>query len=94
MYAEDPGSTKFLGMYAITGKSTNLTGSFPIYKDIAARGGFHLLMVLLSCVIFLMKEKGEYVIAALPILIFSALLFISLPAVQTRYILAVTVVSV
>lgn len=53
-----------------------------------------MLMVLLSCVIFLMKEKGEYVIAALPILIFSALLFISLPAVQTRYILAVTVVSV
>lgn len=86
-YEEDTGSIKYMLFWGVIGKIINFQSELPIVNNICTRGGIHLFALLLSAVLLCFKKRYKDIIAFVPILLFSALLMISIPAPQTRYIL-------
>lgn len=86
-YEEDTGSIKYFLPWGITGKIINFQSEMPILNNICTRGGIYLFILILSGLLLWLKNRKKDVIAFVPILLFTALLMLSIPAPQTRYIL-------
>jgi hypothetical protein len=70
----------------VTEAISNLFLRTKIFNQIQVRGGFSLYLLLLSAIILTYKKRKKEIIAILPLLIYCATLFISIPASYSRYI--------
>lgn len=86
-YEEDSGSIKYMLFWGGIGKIINFQSELPVVNNICTRGGIHLFALLLSTVLLWLKRRRKDILAFVPIVLFSALLMISIPAPQTRYVL-------
>ena len=82
-------STKYFGFWKIIDHIIDLGAELPIYKSFATRGGIHVLTLCFLCFVAILKKNAKMILAAFPILVFTMLLFISVPAAQTRYIIPI-----
>ena len=93
-YEEDTGSIKYFVPWGITGKIIHFQSEIPILDNICTRGGIYLFILILSGLLLWLKNRKKDIIAFVPILLFTALLIISIPAPQTRYILGIIECSI
>lgn len=72
---------------SITKPLTYFTNQTPVLRTVFWRGGFWIFILLLSLALLQYKKQYKASVGILPILIYCALLFISIPAQDPRYIL-------
>ncbi|MBR1711623.1 MAG: hypothetical protein IJ719_22830 [Clostridia bacterium] len=75
------------GFTRFTRPLANLTGAIPVIRTILWRGGFYqFCYILLFCRLIIQKKK-RLVVGILPVVIYHASLYLSIPAQDPRYIL-------
>ncbi len=73
--------------YRVTSEVVKFVDSYSITRAIFTRGGFALFIVIFSGIIVWIKKQYRYLIATIPILLVNAMLLITVPSQDPRYIL-------
>ena len=87
-YSEGMASVKANWFTTVTRSISNLSGSIPLVRSVMWRGGL-IQFCYFALICFLAKKKQKrFIVPALPIVLFQASLYLSIPSQDPRYVLA------
>ncbi len=77
----------YLAFYKSTDILSRFCNDIPLLHSLFWRGGASIFTILLSVTVLFLRRQGRYVLAAVPIIIYSCMLAIVMPAQDPRFIL-------
>ena len=75
------------GFTVLTRTISNFTGKLPILRTVIWRGGFMQFCYLLCLCYLILRKKIKYIMVAIPVILFHASLYLSIPSQDPRYVL-------
>ncbi len=81
-------------IYWITHPVTCIYNEVPVLHSAFLRGGLSLFIMILSIVIMLIKHYHRFIIPCIPVIVYSCVMMLAIPAPDARYILPVLEVTI